>query len=246
MAYIKETISNYGTQYSYLATLRDFFVNNSVAPFELITDLSEENLNFVVERNNLNLTFSITAGQSYTRVVTKSKVKDDIYSEMCSASIAHVASVSTSVSIGREIQLLLVKNEDSILIQLAPYNATSVSKGVTILDTILSNGMNLIGAGQSTSGGTTITLKETSTQNTYTVRPFHTGSNDETSIILSNTLAVNNNSGVYFADMNGLKSAGGAKQFGYYVTNSDTYYGVFTDVAIPLGDRVEYVSEANV
>lgn len=246
MAYIKETISNYGTQLSFLTVLRDFFVNNGVAPFELISDLDEDNLSFTVERNNLNLTFSVSGNASCsTTIGVSSKVNDDTYSSVMSYSVEHCQSEAWTTSIGRELQALLVKNEDTILLQIAPWNAVAVSRGTTILDCPLSNGVNLIGSGKY-STATIIPLKETTTQNTYTVRPFHTGSNDETSIILSNTLAVNTSSGVYFADSLGLKSAGGAKQFGYYVTNSDTYYGVFTDVAIPLGDRVEYTSEATV
>ena len=247
MAYIKETISNYGTQLSYLTALRDFFVNNGVAPFELISDLDEENLSFTVERNNLNLTFSLATSSTstHTMIDVSSKVNDDTYSSVASYYVEHCQSENWTTSIGRELQALLVKNEDTILLQIAPWNAVAVSRGTTILDCPLSNGVNLIGSGRYATA-TTIPLKETSTQNTYTVRPFHTGSNDETSIILSNTLAVNTSSGVYFADSLGLKSAGGAKQFGYYVTNSDTYYGVFADVAIPLGDRIEYTSEVTV
>jgi hypothetical protein len=243
MAYIKERISNFGTQFTYLTTLRDFFVGNGVAPFELVKDLSEEDLSFTVERNKLRLNFSIkTTTSAYVSIEIFSKVSSDTYSNAVTHTVEYCQSESSSVTIGRELQVFLIKNEDTVLIQIAPWNAVSVSKGVIILDCLLSNGTNLIGSSGHNSSITTVSLKETTTQNTYIVRPFHTGSNDETSIILSNTLAVNTSSGVYFADVNGLKSAGGAKQFGYYVTNSDTYYGVFADVAIPLGDRVEYVA----
>ena len=242
MAYIKETISVYGDKTDFATALKNFFVNNELVPFELISeDLTANIPTFTIERNNLNLKFNIAYSGITSQVIVSSKVSEDEYSVNGTYGISHTQAENTS-SISRTVQILLINNEDIFVLQIAPWNATSVSQGITVLDSLLSNGLNLIGSGMYSSGITTITLKETTTQLTYTVRPFHTGSNDETKLILSNTLAVNNSSGVYVADMLGVISAGGAKQFGYYITALNTYYGLLNDVCIPLGDRVEYIS----
>lgn len=242
MAYIKETISTYGDKIDFANALKNFLVNNEIAPFELISeDLTTASPSFTFERNNLNLQVIVSASNSInsTRVIVSSKVSEDEYSVNIDTVIRHTeAEMVTSTN--RALKFLLIKNDETVILQIAAWNAASFSNDITIIDATLANGINLIGTGKYNSSATTIPLKETTTQLTYIARPFHTGSNDETTLILSNTLAVNNSSGVYVSDMLGAISAGGAKQFGYYITDLNTYYGLFTDVCIPMGDRVEY------
>ncbi|MEE0264585.1 MAG: hypothetical protein UD936_03065, partial [Acutalibacteraceae bacterium] len=77
MAYIKETISSNGDRTDFARALRDSFLNNSVAPFELVSEDYTTNANIpVVEvaRNNLKIKFSVnfTGSQTQVAVYTKS------------------------------------------------------------------------------------------------------------------------------------------------------------------------------
>ena len=249
MAYIKTEVANYGTRVTFLEALRDFFVNNSVAQFEVVSDVTEENQTLTLEHNKLAITLSThttyTGTYPYLDITVASKIDSDTYSAETkySQNVVHSANDS-GVEQGRAVQIFLVKSEDSILLQIGSYNATTPSKGVTILDCGLTNGLNLIGSGRYNTS-LTIPLKESQNQSTYTIRPYHTGTNDDTKLILSNSLAVNNSAGVYSADVVGLKSAGGAKQFSCYVTDTDSYYAVLDDVVITLGEKLDYVRGVN-
>lgn len=245
MAYTKTTISNYGKRADFATALKNFFINNEVAPFTLISeDLTADYPVFTVERNSLNLQFTIggTGFPTSTQIVVSTKISDEEYVANHTSNLLCTDNGNANTECNRALQILLIKNGDTIALQIAQYNAVSVSKGITIVDTALNNGVNLIGANVYSASGTTIPLKEVQNQVVYTARPFHTGSNDETTLILSNQLAFNQSNGVYFSDTTDLISAGGAKQFGYYITPSNTYYGLLADVCIPMGDKVEYVS----
>jgi hypothetical protein len=258
MAYIKTEISNYGTRFAYMQSLRNFFANNSVAPFEVIAEPTTENPTLTVERNNLNITLepTIVSSGGVTKITVRTKTADGSYATNMTSGTTAISSsdvfhsrdeYSTTAVLTRAVQIFLLKNEDSILLQVGAFNATSPSTGVTILDCTLTNGLNLVGAGlyDTSTLKTSMYLKESQSQSKYTIRPYHTGTNDDTKLILSNSLAVNNSSGVYNADVIGLKSAGGAKQFGCYVTDTDSYYAVFNDVVIALGERLEYTNEVS-
>ena len=243
MAYIKTTISNYGDRASFATALKSFFINNELAPFELVSeDFTSDSPVFTVERNSLNLQFLI-GGSGYPtsteiKISTKNSNGDSVVINR--NYMVHAENIN-NVNSNKALQILLIKNGDTVMLQIAPWNAVSVSQGVTIIDTVLNNGVNLVGVGSYSGGGTTISLKAVETQLAYIARPFHTGTNDETSLILSNQLAINQGNGVYFSDTTDLISAGGAKQFGYYITALNTYYGVLTDVCIPIGDKIEHI-----
>lgn len=243
MAYIKETISVYGDRKSFATALRDFFTSNEVLAFQLISDeTSKEVPSFIIQHNNLNLSISIGAGSYGTGFGVSTKINEDTYSAKSEYKISHIDNDSSTDTVAyRALQILLIKNEDTIVLQVASHNAVNVYTGLTIIDTVLSNGSNLIGSATYSLNNTTITLKETTTQLNYVARPFHTGSNIENTLILSNTLAINNNSGVYYANAKGLISAGGAKQFSCYITGLNTYYGLLDNVCIPMGDKIEYL-----
>lgn len=245
MSYIKTTISNYGSSADFATALKNFFINNEVAPFILVSeDLTADYPVFTVERNSLNLQFTIggTVFLTSTRIVVSTKISNEEYVANYTSNLLHTENNTTSADCNRALQILLIKNGNTIALQIAQCNAVSVSRGMTIVDTALNNGVNLIGVNIYSANGTTIPLKEVQNQVVYTARPFHTGSNDDTTLILSNQLAFNQSNGVYFSDTTDLISAGGAKQFGYYITPSNTYYGLLADVCIPMGDKIEYVS----
>lgn len=250
MAYIKTEVANYGTRVTFLEALRDFFVNNSVAKFNVVSDVTEENQTLTLEHNKLVITLSTyttyTGTSPYLNITVASKIGDNSYSSGTNYSqkVFHSQSDFNEEQ-SRAVQIFLVKSEDSILLQIGSYNATAPSKGVNILNCVLTNGLSLIGSYLSATSITTVQLNESQGQSTYTIRPYHTGTNDDTKLILSNSLAVNNSGGVYSADVQGLKSAGGAKQFGCYVTDTDSYYAVFNDVVITLGDKLEYINEVS-
>ncbi|MEE1282211.1 MAG: hypothetical protein UHK60_08200 [Acutalibacteraceae bacterium] len=245
MAYIKETISVYGDRKSFATALRDFFTNNEVLAFELISDETTKDVpSFIIQHNNLKLSISIGASSYGTGFGVSTKINEDTYSSKTEYKISHIDNDSSTDTVAyRALKILLIKNEDAIVLQVAAYNSVSVERGLTIIDTELSNGSNIIGSATYSSNNTAIAFKETTTQLTYTPRPFHIGSNVENALILSNTLAVNNNSGVYYANANGLISAGGAKQFNCYVTGLNKYYGLLENVCISMGDKLEYLSD---
>lgn len=242
MSYTKTTISDYGTGESFATALKGFFINNEVAPFNLISeDLAQTYPTFTVERNNLNLNFTIGiyGVTNATAIEVSTKNSNGEYTQNNTYRVTH--GNNTTDPVAKAFKILLIENNGTIVLQMADWNAVSASTGMTIVDTVLSNGVNLIGSGSYSSSGTTMSLKDTELLQAYSVRAFHTGSNDETTLILSDQLAVNQSNGVYFSDTTGLISAGGAKQFGNYVTALNTYYGVFTNVCIPMGDNIEYV-----
>ena len=243
MSYTKTTISDYGTGESFATALKGFFINNEVAPFNLISEDVSETYSypiFTVERNNLNLKFQLGryGAVNETEVVISTKNSNGEYTQNNTYRLIHGSSATDPVA--RALKILLIENNGTIVLQMADWDAVSVSAGITIVDTVLNNGMNLIGA-CNYSEGTAMSLKDTELLQAYSLRAFHTGSNAETTLILSDQLAVNQSNGTYFSDTTGLISAGGAKQFGNYVTALNTYYGVFTNVCIPMGDRLEYV-----
>lgn len=240
MSYIKTTITDYGTNESFSTALKEFFVNNEVAQFELISeDLTQAYPVFTVQRNNLSLKFEIssTSFPRESRLEVSTKNSNGEYVENFAGRLTHNAADTLS---SKAFKILLIENNGTIVLQIANCNAVSTSTGITIVDTVLNNGVNLIGSGSYSSSGTTLSLKDTELLQSYLVRPFHTGSNNETTLILSDQLAVNQSNGIYFSDTTGLISAGGAKQFEYYITALNTYYGVLTNVCIPMGDRLEY------
>ena len=245
MAYTKTEIINYGLRTEFAEALKNFFINNEVVKFNLVSeDMTATLPTFTLERNNLNIVVTIGASTSSpqtTKFVVSSKGFDDTYTTHFNSTIAHASSDSSSTDTSRKLQLLLAESNGAILLQVSAWNADAVSKGMIILDVPLSNGENMIGTGSWASTATILTFKEVATQQTYTIRPFHTGSNDEAKLILSNQLAVNNSNGVYLAEALGLQSAGGAKQFSFYTTELNSYYGLLTDVCIPMGDKREYV-----
>lgn len=246
MAYIKTSIENYGQRADFAQALKNFFVNNEVAPFEVvIEDFVSTYPTFTVERNNLNIKFSIgsSTNQSTTSVVVSSKNSEDVYVTNLTTSYVHAAQDNTTGNSSRKLQLLLAESDGTILFQLSAWNAESVSKGITVVDATLTNGENMIGTGMYSSTATALTFKEVTTQQSYTLRPFHIGTNDETKLIMSNQLAVNDSNGVYLAEVSGLQSAGGAKQFSFYTTELNTYYGLIADVCMPVGDKIEYVAD---
>jgi hypothetical protein len=243
MSYIKTTISDYGTGESFATALKDFFMNNEVAPFNLISEGVTESYSypvFTVERNNLNLKFQIGGyGEIHkTTIKVSNKNSNGEYVENITYQLIH--GVNAGDPCARALKILLIENNGSIVLQMADWNAVSVDTGITTVDTVLNNGVNLIGA-CIYSNGTTISLKDTELQLVYSPRAFHTGSNDEATLILSNQLAINQSNGNYFSDTTGLISAGGAKQFGYYKTALNAYYGVLANVCIPMGDMIEYI-----
>lgn len=244
MSYTKTTISDYGTKESFATALKDFFVNNEVAPFKLISEGASDTYSypiFTVERNNLNLKIQLGryGAVNEIEVEVSTKNSNGVYVKNNTHRIIH--GNNTGDPCTKALKILLIENNGTIVLQIADWNAVSASTGITIVDAVLSNGVNLIGSGSYSSSGTTMSLKDTELLQAYSVRAFHTGSNDETTLILSDQLAVNQSNGVYFSDTTGLISAGGAKQFGNYVTALNTYYGVFTNVCIPMGDNIEYV-----
>ena len=242
MSYIKTTITDYGTNESFATALKEFFVNNEVAQFELISEDSAQSYPiFTVQRNNLSLKFEIssTSFPRESRLEVSTKNSNGEYVENFAGRLTHNAADTLSP---KAFKILLIENNGTIVLQIANCNAVSISTGITIVDTVLNNGVNLIGSNSYSSSGTTLSLKDTELQLVYSPRAFHTGSNDEATLILSNQLAINQNNGVYYSDTIGLISAGGAKQFGYYITSSNSYYGVLANVCIPMGDRVEYAT----
>jgi hypothetical protein len=249
MAYIKETISSNGDRTDFAKDLRDFFLNNSVAPFEL---LSEDFTNadqpiFEVGRNNLKLLFQIYHAGSYAFVSVHAKKDDGSYWSQDYGDYNYTNSYDNqgSTATYRALQILLAKNEDTLMVCVAPFNSDKVYKGLNTVDTLLTNGENLIACEKYSESSYDLEFKEVLSQTEYTLRPFHIGSPDEATLILSNQLAVNGNNGVYCGDSIGLKSAGGAKQFGTYATDSGTYFAIMDDVVIPLGERAEYTSEVS-
>ena len=241
MPYTKTTISDYGTNESFATALKNFFTNNEVAQFELISEgVTDTYPTFTVERNNLKLNFQIGRYGSDSHVEASTKNSNGEYVGNTTYRLNH-CNTSSNILCARASKILLIENDGTIVLQIADRDAVSAAAGMTIVDTVLSNGVNLIGSGSYSSSGTTMSLKDTELLEAYLVRPFHTGSNDETTLILSDQLAINQSNGTYFSDTTGLISAGGAKQFGNYVTALNTYYGVFTNVCIPMGDNIEYV-----
>lgn len=244
MSYIKTTISDYGTKESFATVLKDFFMNNEVAPFELISEGVTETYYypfFTVERNNLSLKIQLGryGAVNETEVEVSTKNSNGVYVKNNTHRIIH--GDNTGDPCTKALKILLIENNGTIVLQMADWNAVSTSTGMTIVDTVLNNGVNLIGSGTYVTNGTTISLKDTELQLVYSPRAFHTGSNDEATLILSNQLAINQSNGVYYSDTTGLISAGGAKQFGHYITALNTYYGLLTDVCIPMGDKIEYI-----
>lgn len=243
MAYIKETISVYGSKLDFANALKNFFINNQIAPFELVSeDFTGEYPQITVRRNNLNLYFVISSSSALSSLKVSHRVRDGEYKANGDYTFSHTQSESAN-AINRAVKILLIKNDESIVLQIASWNAVSISNGITIIDTKLLDNKNLIGSGSYNSSGTNIQLLETTSQLLYTPRPFHVGSNTENTLILSNTLAVNDPSEVYCGNVNGLISAGGAKQFRCYVTALNSYYGIWNDICIAIGDKVEYSSD---
>lgn len=237
MAYIKTTLTEYCTQIEFYEIIKNFFVNNEVAPFELISeDLTNDSPKFIFERNNLKLQL-VRNGIYDMSVRVSAKRNNGEYVEQ--------KQVYVKISPGSDpgthkLPILLALNGDTLVLQMADHTDTSVFFNLTVIDTVLENGTNIIGVGEYSSGNTSITFREPDEQQKYVPRPFHTGSNVENSLILSNQLAFNDSNGVYFSDTSGLISAGGARQFGCYITDSETYYGLLTDVCIPIGEKLEY------
>lgn len=237
MAYTKTTLTKYGTKAEFMEVLKNFFVNNEVAPFELISeDLTAPT--FTVERNNLNLKFmSGTSSDIAFEMSIKNKDGEYVYN-----SSHRFSGASGSSSITNYAQsVLLAVNGDTLVFQIVGYSDTSAYKGLTVIDTVLENGTSVIGTGSYSGGKTLITFCEPNTSQPYSPRPFHTGSYDETKLIVCNKLAFNDSNGVYYSSATDIISAGGAKQFEYYTTDTNNYYGLLTDVCIPMGDKIEYV-----
>lgn len=240
MAYIKEIISVYGNKMEFATALKNFFINNEVAPFKLVSeDFVGDYPEFTVERNNLNLHFGITSYSSSSILKVSQRVSEGEYQLNGEYTFTHTQSENSN-AINRTVKILLIKNDESLVLQIASWNAVSVSNGITIIDTNLSNNKNLIGSNLYSLSGTNISLIETTSQLEYIARPFHIGSNVENTLILSNTLAINDSNDIYYANANGLISAGGAKQFMHYTTALNSYYGVFDNICIPMGDKIEY------
>ena len=247
MSYIKTTITDYGTRESYATALKNFFMNNEVAPFELISEgVTDTYPTFTVERNNLNLNFTIGKYNAVNATIIVASTKNSNGEYVRNTTYTLIHSETGNEPCTKTLKILLIENNGAIVLQMANWDAVSIStgmtssSGMTIVDTVLNNGVNLIGLGSYTSSGTAISLKDTELQLVYSPRAFHTGSNDEATLILSNQLAINQSNGNYFSDTTGLISAGGAKQFGYYKTALNTYYGVLTNVCIPMGDKLDY------
>lgn len=238
MAYINTTILNYGSKADFMPVLKNFFLNNEVAPFKLISEDSTATFpTFIVEYNNLRLELrNGTAAEIEIAISKKNKNRE--YVSRSSISLT-VCSTSSNVSVCC-LPVLLAVNGDTLVFQIAGYSSSRASHGTTVIDTVLENGTSTIGVGKYSNGTTTIEFQEADTHQPFFPRPFHTGSYDETTLILSNKLAFNDSNGVYCSSTTDIISAGGANQFEYYTTDTNNYYGLLTDVCIPIGEKLEY------
>ena len=245
--YIKKTISYHGAKLDFATKLKRFLLENGVIPFELVSESQTNDFEFVVSYKKLKL--SITLGNlmvTSTSVVVSHKRSDETYHTDTEVNIAHISSSSGEVIQTCALQFLLVKSKETIVVQIASYNATEPSKGLTVISLPLTSGEMLIGYGMYSNNGTALSFVETESSQLYTLRPYHLGTNNETLLIVSDSLAVNNSTNTYTANAIGLQSVGGAKQFNFYNTGTHIYYALSDNVCVNVGDKIEYTSVTDV
>ena len=245
--YIKKTISYYGTKLDFATKLKSFLLENGVIPFELVSETQTNDFEFVVSYKKLKL--SIVVGDSLattTSVVVSHKRSDETYHTDTTTNIAHGTSAQGASHSTCALQFLLVKSEETIVVQIASYNATEPSKGLTVISLPLTSGEMLIGYGMYSNNGTTLSFVETESSQLYTLRPYHLGTNNETLLIVSDSLAVNNSTNTYTANAIGLQSVGCAKQFNFYNTGTHIYYALSDNVCVNVGEKVKYTSVTDV
>ena len=245
MAYIKAEIADYGTEDTLLQKIRDLFINNTVAQFSLVEEnFTKRPYSITVGYNNLRI--SVT-GSSSSGVLLQYKiyiVTNDEATLKATTNVLYLpGSISATTTATRTAKILIAKNENDVVVNIAPYTSAMGKGAVTIVDIITVDDNEIIG--YSINSTVSLTYLNVENQTTYTARPYHTAQKSETELWLDPELTFyNSSSSEYFSSTTGITGlGGGVKSSTYTTTAGDKYYCCDTNIAIKLNEEVAYEVE---
>lgn len=134
MAYIKAEIADYGTEDTLLQKIRDLFINNTVAQFSLVEEnFTKRPYSITVGYNNLRI--SVT-GSSSNGALLQYKiyiVTNDEATLKTAAAVSYLSSsTSATATTTRTAKILIAKNENDVVVNIAPYTSAMGKGAVTI------------------------------------------------------------------------------------------------------------------
>lgn len=251
MAYIRADIADYGTEDTLLQKVRDLFVNNTVAPFTLVSEnFIERPYTFTVSYNNLMIEIASNAN-SATKDTNTFLIKFYIMTDgeavqKTNSSVAYSSNVTASSLATRTLKFLIAKNGNDIVVNISPYTKSLGKGDIVAINITTSDNNEIIGYNM---GASTITNKLTylsaDNQITLTARPYHLAQKTEGVLWLDPELTFyKSNAGEYYSLSKGITGLGGGTRLSTYTTaEGDKYYCCDTNIAIKLGEETVYTVE---
>ncbi len=243
-----------GGQNAMLEALRDYFVNNAIIPFEIVTDTIESGTS-VTERilelkhNNIKLQF-VYNGSVVTTAALKCTsyliLQDDTLVNLGSFTIADYVENVTIDSLTiyrRSLSIFIIKNNDSFIIRFIPQNDKYASTNgrhianinCNVVDDTLSYSDDVVAF--VTTNSTAKTIKRLQDDNACGFAVGHTALKNN-KLILENKLSVTDNSGYFIEETSDAVGLVGAEMHKFYQTENGTYFCFNTDMAMLMGEEV--------
>lgn len=254
----KKTLTSTGNvndgQNAMLEALRDYFVNNAIIPFEIVTDTIESGTSVTekileLKHNNIKLQFVYT-GSVVTTMALKCTsyliLQDDTLVNLGSFTIANYVenvTIDSLTTYRRSLSVFIIKNNDSFIIRFVPQNDKYSSvNGRHIANICCDVVDDTLGYSDDivvfvTASNTTKTIKRLQEDNTCNFAVSHTAlKNDK--LILENELSVLDNNGYFIEKTSDVIGLVGAEMHKFYQTENDTYFCFNTDMAMLMGEEV--------
>lgn len=243
-----------GGQNAILEALRDYFVNNTLISFEIVTDTIESGTSITdrileLKYNNIKLQFVYTSNIAASAVLKCTSyliLSDDTFIELSSFTIAdYVESVTIDnlATHRRSLSIFIIKNNDSFIIRFIPQNDKYASTngrhianiGCNVVDDTLGYSDDVVAF--VTTSGTAKTIKRLQDDNACSFAVSHTAlKNDK--LILENELSVLDNNGYFIEKTSDVIGLVGAEMHKFYQTENGTYFCFNADMAMLMGEEV--------
>lgn len=239
-------------QNAMLEALRDYFVNNTLISFEIVTDTIESGTSYAdrlieLKHNNIKLQFKYNSATSNAALSVTSYLilQDDTLINLGSFTITDYVGIITTDSLNtysRSLSIFIIKNNDSFIIRFIPQNDKYASVNgkhiayinCNVVDDTLSYSDDVVAF---VTSSTVKTIKRLQDDNACAFAVSHTALKNN-KLIVENKLSVTDNNGYFIEETSDVVGLIGAEMHKFYQTENGTYFCFNTDMAMIMSEEV--------